>query len=107
MERKILADGVYYRNWNGELRREEWTVTNAHDRIDSLFERVEELQAQWDSHFDDEPKPHTCGECIWSWSSNHPHTAHLVCWKGSGTSTHTCPNTGTPACDKFEPRGEA
>jgi len=85
MERKLFPDGFYYRDFGGELRKERWTETLAHERIDNIFERLEklegnrpdlweriaeldskigELQAQWDSHFDDTPEPHTCGECV-------------------------------------------
>ena len=88
--KRVLADGVYYYDDKGGLRRETWSETNAHERIDNLFKyidssreetrdlakRVGELETL---HYKDQPYPedhnypepthskskfHTCGECV-------------------------------------------
>ena len=93
-ERKLLADGVWYRDREGGLHKENWTETLAHERIDNLFERIEALEhwspesltkaslnlnervkameswvkdfpySAYDFPSPPSPKPHTCGECM-------------------------------------------
>ena len=84
--KRVLADGVYYYDDKGGLRRETWSETNAHERIDNLFKYIDSLRTEdrdlvervkamesWVKDFPysaydfpspPSPKPHTCGECM-------------------------------------------
>ena len=129
MERKLFPDGFYYRDFGGELRKERWTETLAHERIDNIFERLEklegnrpdlweriaeldskigELQAQWDSHFDDTPKPHTCGRCKFV-IEEYPHKIgfRLFCWRHEDGRYKYMVRDRMQACEKFEAEEES